>query len=266
MTPIHKEKYFLTAGETNAEQELSLPLLVTRLIDVATTHANSLGIGNPSMSDINGGWILSRLTIEMDSYPKVNTSYSISTWVESTNRHFSTRAFKIEGEDGVILGYARSIWLVMDIQNHTNLGLSHITIPADMIPDIEVPIERQARHVPIVTAADDKAVAKGALVASYLPFDYTFQYSDLDFYRHVNTVRYVNLLINRFTLEEHDASFINRLELSFLHEAKYGMKTELLRSDLYSEMHSAFQLSSKEDGQLLLFARIRRKTRNLSGI
>ncbi len=262
MTPIYKELYFLTPGETNAEQQLSLPLLVTRLIDISTAHANSLGIGNPSMTHINGGWILSRLTIEMDSYPNVNSHYSISTWVESTNRHFSTRAFKIEDEDGAVLGYARSIWLVMDIFNHTNLGLSHINIPSDMIPGIEVPIAHQARHVPIVADPDDKSVAKGALVASYPPFIYTFQYSDLDFYRHVNTVRYVNLLVNQFSLEQHDASFVNRLELSFLHEAKYGMQTRLLRSDLESDMHSAFELCDTADSQPILFARVKRKLRH----
>lgn len=261
MTPIYSETYFLSAGETNAEQELSLPLLVTRLIDIATAHANSLGIGNPSMTDINGGWILSRLTIEMESYPKVDSNYKISTWVEKTNRHFSTRAFKIFAEDDTVFGYARSIWLVMDTINHTNLGLGHINIPEEMIPGVEVPIEMQTRHVPIVADSEEKTASKGALVATSSPFDYIFQYGDLDFYRHVNTVRYVNLLINRFTLAEHDATYIKRLELSFLREAKYGMETQLLRSDLGSEMHSAFQLSSRKDGQTLFFARIKRKNR-----
>lgn len=262
MKPIHIEKYFLSAGETNAERELSLPLLVTRLIDIATAHANKLGIGNPDMAHLKGGWVLSRLTIEMTGYPKVDTDYVISTWVESTNRHFSTRAFKIEDENGRIYGYARSIWMIMNTEDHTNIGLDHIVIPEDMIDGTVVPIERQARHVPIVTGEDEKTVSKGALVATAPPFDYEFQYSDLDFYRHVNTVRYVNLLINRFTLAEHDATFVSRLELSFMHEAKYGMQTQLLRSDLDSDMHSAFQLSRKADGQALFFARVKRENRS----
>lgn len=258
MEKIYTESFFLSAGEGNAEQEMSLPLLVSKLIDIATAHANSLGIGNPMMSDFNGGWVLSRLTIEMNGYPKVDTSYLISTWVESTNRHFSTRAFKIHDADGCVYGYARSIWLVMDTVNHTNLGLGRINITDDMIDGTEVPIERQLRHVPIVLCKSDESVSKGALAATAPAFDYMFQYCDLDFYRHVNTVRYVNLLLNRYSLEEHDATFIKRLELSFLHEAKYGMETQLLRCDLGSELHSAFQLSDKTDNRALLFARILR--------
>lgn len=258
MEKIYTESFFLSAGETNAEQELSLPLLVSKLIDIATVHANSLGIGNPSMAELNAGWVLSRLTIEMESYPKVNTNYIISTWVESTNRHFSNRAFKIHGEDGRVYGYARSIWMVMDTVNHTNLGLGHLNFPQEIIDGTIPPIEKQARHVPIMENIGDTTASAATLIATAPPFHYRFEYCDLDYYRHVNTVRYVNLLLNRFTLEEHDASFIRRLELSFLHEARYGMETLVLRSDLGSPLHTAFQLSGKEDGQALLFARVKR--------
>lgn len=240
---------------------MSLPLLVSKLIDIATAHANSLGIGNPSMSDINAGWVLSRLTIEMQSYPKVDSNYTISTWVESTNRHFSQRAFKIASESGEVYGYARSIWMVMDTVNHTNVGLSHLNFPAEIIDGTIPPIETQARHIPIVASAEDGVQSRAYLVASTAPFDYKFEYCDLDFYRHVNTVRYVNLLLNRFTLEEHDATFVERLELSFLHEATYGMETCVLRSDLGTPLHSAFQISRKDDGTPLFFARVKRKNR-----
>lgn len=262
MKPVFTESYFLSAGETNAEGELSLPLLVSRLIDIATAHANSLGIGNPDLQQFGGGWVLSRLTIDMLSYPLVNSTYHISTWIESTNRHFSTRVFRIHDAEGNVFGYSRSIWLVMGIADHTNLGLSQVNIPADMIEGTEVPIERQTRHVAIV-AADGAAGAKGALVATAPPYDCAFQYCDLDFYRHVNTVKYVMLLLNRFPLEQHDKYAVSRLELSFLHEANYGMPMTLLRADLDTPLHSAFQLSRKSDSQPLLFARLMRRPRTI---
>lgn len=260
MTLIFEESYFLSAGETNAEQELSLPVLVTRLIDIATAHANHLGIGNPSMTGINGGWVLSRLTVEMDCYPKANDTFVIQTWIESSNRHFSERAFKILATDGTVYGYARSIWMVMDTVNHTNLGLSHLDISGEMIVGERPPIESQARHMAIIETLDDAELPKGTLRATSPAFDYRFKYCDLDFYRHVNTVRYVTLLLNRFSLEEHDTTYIRRLELSFLHEAKYGMETTLLRHDS-DPMASSFLLRRKEDSAPLFFARVFRKQR-----
>lgn len=266
MAPIFKETYFLSAGECNAEHELSLPVLTTKLIDIATAHANSLGIGNPSMESMNGGWVLSRLTIDMDSYPTINENYCISTWVVSFNRHFSERAFCISSENGDVFGYVRSIWMVIDIEKHTNLGLSHLSLPAEIIVGNEPPIPKQTKHLDIVSPEDGE-LPKGAVPASHEPFDYRFKYCDLDFYRHVNTVRYITLLLNRFSLEEHDKCFVKRLELSFLHEARYGMETRLMRSDSFvnekenSDHVSSFLLKDKADNSPLLFARLFRAER-----
>jgi len=65
MKQEYTESHFLSAGEVNAEGEMSLPILASKIIDIATAHANSLGIGNPDMPDTDMGWVLSRLTVEM---------------------------------------------------------------------------------------------------------------------------------------------------------------------------------------------------------
>lgn len=255
MTEQFTQTFFLSAGETNPEQEMALPILVTKIIDIATAHANSLGIGNPSMADRNCGWVLSRLTIEMTRWPRVNDTYSITTWIESWNRHFSERAFCIRSDEGEILGYARSIWMVMSTINHENAGLSHLTLPEGMIPGLECPIARQKRHRPIMGPGEspDESTS-GTIMATHPATPYRFKYCDLDSYRHVNTVRYVDLLLNQFTLEDFDKKCVRRLELSFLHEARYGMSIDIMRAD--SGKTSSFSLRRNDDRTPLLFARI----------
>ncbi|MDE5869743.1 MAG: hypothetical protein K2H18_05880, partial [Muribaculaceae bacterium] len=71
--------FFVSANEANPEGELAVNILVSDLIVVATRAAMELGIGNPTMAHLNAGWVLSRLTIEMKSYPLVNSSYKITT-------------------------------------------------------------------------------------------------------------------------------------------------------------------------------------------
>ena len=114
------QQFFVSANEANAQGELSAHILVTNIIDVATRHANALHIGNPDMTDTDGGWVLSRLTIEMSEWPKVNTHYRLTTWIESYNRHFSERAFRIDDVDGNTLGYSRTIWMVIDTKTRTS--------------------------------------------------------------------------------------------------------------------------------------------------
>ena len=225
MQPFLEKSYFLSASEANAEGKLSLTSLTENIIDIATKHANSLGIGNPSMIHMNAGWILSRVTIELNEYPKVNSNYILKTWIEDFNRHFSTRCFSISDENGNVYGYCRTIWLVIDQESHKNLGLSHFNLPPEMVAGIKAPIELQQKHFPIFEGPESPHPK--AIQASHKPFRYKFQYCDLDFYRHVNTVRYVSLLLNQFSLKEHDESEVRRIELSFLHEASYGMETLL---------------------------------------
>ena len=100
----YSQSFFISANESNPEGELAVNILVSNIIEIATAHANSLGIGNPSMEHLGAGWVLSRLTIDMTSYPKCNTQYTLTTWVEAFNRHFSTRCFSVKDESGKILG------------------------------------------------------------------------------------------------------------------------------------------------------------------
>lgn len=263
MQPEISQNFFLSAGDANAEGELALTVLANKIIDIATEHANSLGIGNPSMVDLHAGWVLSRLTIEMQEYPRVNDSYVLKTWIEDFNRHFSTRNFRIETSDGKVLGFARSIWLVMDAVERRNLGLSHLSLSPEMVSGVVAPILRQEKHIPIILKDREEEAPSKYLVATHYPAYYTFRFCDLDSYRHVNTVRYVALLLNQFSLEEHDRTMVKRLELSFLHEASYGMDTILLRNDNPdNDLISSFQLSEKGNDSPILFGRLIRIPRN----
>lgn len=260
MQPTLEKTYFLSANEANAEGVLSLTSLTSNIIDIATDHANSLEIGNPSMTDMNAGWILSRLTIDLQESPKVNSYYKIKTWIEDFNRHYSARCFSISSPEGKVYGYSRTIWLVIDAATHKNLGLSHFNMPEEMILGDKAPIPMQEKHFPIV--ANPEEMTPRSILANHEATKYKFKYCDLDFYRHVNTIKYVMLLMNQFTLQEHDETRVARLELSFLHEASYGMNTTLLRSDSETDpLLSSFQLSNAEDGSALLFARVKRMKR-----
>lgn len=251
MTPVFSQTFFNSANESNPEGELALNILVSNIIEIATAHANSLGIGNPSMQHLGAGWVLSRLSVEMTAYPPCNTEYKLFTWIESFNRHFSVRCFRVEDMEGRVYGYARSVWMVLDMKKHENFGLSHLSLPEGMIPRIDCPIPQQAKHVEILPFGESKeGHSHSAIEATHDDVSYTFKYNDIDFYRHVNTVRYLTLLLNQFTLQEFDANFVHRLELSFLREGSYGMTVSIRRSD------SSFSVVDPSTSSPLIYARL----------
>ena len=206
LAEVHAEEFYLSAGECGPEQTLPVALLVSRLIEVATNHANELGVGYENLIAHGQTWVLSRVAVEMDRYPRVDERYSVVTWVEKLNRHFSTRNFMIAMADGSVAGYARTVWVGINVADRTLADISRLVPLADVaLPQKECPIAEVSRHRPV--AVPDRCA------------DYCFRYSDIDSNRHVNTVRYVELLLNQWPLEFHDSHCMKRLEMSFMRES-----------------------------------------------
>lgn len=225
MNVVLTRQYSLSPGDCNAQQEMPLSLLISQIIDIATDHANELGIGYKVMDGMSLGWVLGRLTVQMKRYPKVKENYTISTWIEGWNRHFSERNFEIADGEGNVIGYVQTVWFVINTETHENAGTSALTLPQDMISGKGCPIEKQGKYYPFHPQS--------------IKF-YRFKYADIDFYRHVNTVRYISLLLNQFTMEDFDLNFVKRLEISFMHEAHYGEDVEIRRA--YSDGVENFSL------------------------
>ncbi|MBD5285849.1 MAG: hypothetical protein HDS29_06190 [Bacteroides sp.] len=214
----YKVDYLLTAGECNPEAKMPLPLLVTRVIEVATFHANHLDVGFARLSREGLAWVLSRVSVEMNRWPAVNEPYSLTTWVEDVNRHFSQRNFEIKSGDEV-LGYVSSVWMGIDVKKRQSGDLSLLESMRDVISDKRCPVDR----FPRVNLRADSPIECGA--------PYRFRYCDCDFNRHVNTVRYVELLLNEWDLDFYDRHEVKRFDIAFMHEARYGDEVVVARQD-----------------------------------
>lgn len=256
----YSQTFFLSAGETDAEGRMSVNFLTSKIIDISTAHANSLGIGNPAMEDKGCGWVLSRLALEMEKYPTVNETYTLTTWIESFNRHFSERIIMVSDADGNAFGFARTIWMVLDTKSRESVGLSHLKIPEELIIPDECPIARQGKHKQILPASEGESdLPKGTLPSNTPAFSYRIKYCDLDFYRHVNTVRYVVLLLNGFSLEEWDRTEVERMELAFMHELRFGQEITVYRHD---EGLKSYYTIMDDQGVIALSACLNRRNLN----
>ena len=207
-----EEEWFLTPAECNPEGRMPLTLLINRLIEIATLHANAIGIGYADIVGRHHTWVLSRVAVEMKRYPGVNDTYRIRTWICSVNRLFSERDFCIMSADGEVLGWARTVWGMLDTDSRRAADISYMGwIEALALPDV----------CPIARASRPQALRE------YSTERYRFTYCDLDFNRHVNSSRYIELLLNQWTLEYHDANRLTRFEIAYLHEAYFNQEVEV---------------------------------------
>lgn len=203
----YSHKYFLAPGECTPEGEMPITLLLTRIIEVATEHADMWGVGYTTLIKENQSWVLSRVTIEMKQYPKVNRKYTFTTWIENYNRHFSQRNFEITDDNGNVLGYARTIWVVINSLTRESVDISKFSYMTEVISPHPCPIEPQSRLKPVTDGHSAK---------------YAFKYCDLDINKHVNSVRYVELLMNQLPLSTYEANAVQRFEIAYMKECLYA--------------------------------------------
>ena len=214
--PYYLNSYQLTAGEAGPLSRMPLTLVVERVIEVATEHANALNIGYARLLTHGIGWVLSRIKVEMVRYPLINEHYTVTTWIESYNRRFSERCCVMRDAQGLPLAFIHTTWCAIDIKNRTLADLQSLERDAFPCADAADCVVSRASRI----AFSDEAGAERET--------YTFRYCDLDFNRHVNTVRYLDLILNHWPLQHYDARGVKHLDINFSHECYFGETVELV--------------------------------------
>ena len=210
---------------------MPLPLIVARLIDTATDHANALSIGYANLIGMRMGWVLSRLRIDLDSRPSINSTYQIDTWIEDMSRLMSNRCFDITDHTGTPLIRARSIWMAIDLDKRTAADISSLKTDRMINRERRSPVARPSRPSSPATVTSSH--------------EHTFSFTDLDFYRHVNSVRYVEMVLNSWGLERYDRQRIASIEIAFNHECHFGDTVSILCDD--TDPHSSVVEVMRQD-------------------
>lgn len=206
--------YFLSAAECNAQREISLPLLAQRFIDISTAHANHIDVGYERLLRDNAAWVLSRITIETTRMPRINERIKLITWIRDINRHFSERIIEVDGEDGNPIGYGRLVWVGIDITTRRPIDLTPL-FPLLETSDRPCPIARQSR-LSLIGEPDHITM-------------YNFRFSDIDFNRHVNSTRYIEFILDQWSVAHYDTTRIKRFEIAYQAEAHYDDIVEVRR-------------------------------------
>lgn len=240
-------EFFLTAAEVNSQREMPLSRLVTTIIDVATAHANRLGIGFDRMIREGISWVLSRLTIELEEPPTVNRSYRMTTWIENANRLFSDRNFEMtDAGTGRTVLRAHSTWMAVNMTTRRPGDLTPIWKDFDMIDGTPSGIDNGGKINPLTDSDAELA--------------YTFAVSDIDVNRHVTTRRYIDLITDLWPLDFYDRNRIARFEVAFKHEARYG-ETATARRATHADDPSVSDTQISVGDTPCCLARIRFKAR-----
>ena len=167
---------------------LTLGVLGNHLLNCAGFHASERGFGMATVNEENYTWVLSRLAIEMKEMPRQYESFSIDTWVEDVYRLFTNRNYAIRDKDGHSIGYARSVWAMINMHTRRPIDLLSINGGSirEFICDAPCPIDTPSRIK--VNAGNETASLRA-------------KYSDIDVNGHVNSIRYIEHILDLFPLQ-----------------------------------------------------------------
>ncbi len=189
--------------------QLAWHFMGNHLLRCASLHAGRHGFGYDDMQTVHHAWVLSRLVVELDKMPTTGQEYTIETWVNRAYRQFTDRLFAITGTDGTPFGYGFSTWALIDTASRRPMNLDEL--PNGGFTDVLID-----RSVPI--AGPGRIALKGEAVAVARPTCY----SDIDINGHVNSIRYIEMMLDTFPRSLHDHAVVRRLEVAYSAEAYLG--------------------------------------------
>lgn len=207
---------------------LSWGFLGNHLLRCASLHAGSHGFGFDDMIAANHVWVLSRLVVELEAMPRTGEHYAIDTWVSALYRQFTDRLFAITGQGDRVYGYGHSVWALIDMNTRQPMDLA--ALPgggfAGAVVERDVPIAGPGR----IRVKSPQPVAT-----------HTARYSDLDINRHVNSIRYIEMVLDLLPVDLLTSRGVKRLEVAYCAETYAGERLEFFM-DTPAEGHYAVEV------------------------
>lgn len=186
------------------------------LLRAASQHAASHGFGFDNVNSKSHAWVLSRLVVELLRRPQVNEEYAIESWVTRVYRQFTDRHFDILSSSGERIGQATSIWALIDMETRMPADLT--SLAEGRLGDVMLP----ERAITIAGPSRIRLSKEAALL-----YVHKAAYSDLDINGHVNSIRYIELLLNTFDLSVHKERSPKRIEVAYCLESYCGEQLEV---------------------------------------
>ena len=168
----------------------TIPSLGGSILNTAGIDAHGKGFGVDALNADNHSWVLSRMAVEFDCQPTQYTDYTVATWISDYGRVLSTRNFTLTDAAGREFGRAVTQWAMIDLQSRS-------------APPTDKP--RKIRAVSPTATAEHRVV-----------------YSDIDFNRHVNTMRYIEMMLDMLPVDMLTQEAPVRLDIHFLKECRFG--------------------------------------------
>jgi acyl-ACP thioesterase len=180
-----KYSFKIRTYECGADGLATMPSICNYLQEAASIHASELGFSKSDFdhSGENISWVLTRLVVNMEEYPKWGDEVTIETFPRGGRKIAAWRDFEIKDGKGTILGVATSEWMIIDLTARKTVAVPQAVLSC--IDDSVVPV---LGTNPFSKLRFPNECAEAA-------FSSRAQKSHIDLNGHVNNVRYIEWML-----------------------------------------------------------------------
>ena len=219
---IFTQEFPVRYGDIDISGYASIMSFFSNFQEIGFNHADALAQKYNGKKEFSFAVVWTKLKVVMKRIPKWKEMLTYSSWISPLiqNSKIATRNFKIEDSQHNQIGYGYGTMVFFDM-----IKRKSIEIPKELL----------------IYPTHDHSIGNHEFskLDSLSDYDHQItiktQYTDLDIYRHVNNVRYINWVIDSMPLDILKKKKCYETEIHFLNEAKYGIiiksNTKILTDD-----------------------------------
>ena len=203
------QNYRVAINDVDFTKKMKLSAAFNYFQEIANNHAFNLGIGINHISEKNNvTWVLIKIRVDMLRYPAWDEEIVVKTWPHTPKKYEFERNYTISDLEGNILARCVSTWVIIDLATR-ELKKSE-TISYEF-------------HDFLTEKAIDCSLGK-----IRLPEDFDLAYrrmigcSDIDMNGHLNNSKYVDFIMDCFTMEQLRNNQAASIQVNYLSEAFPG--------------------------------------------
>ncbi len=241
-----KRDFSVHSYEADFKGRATITAIMQFMQETAWQHAEKLGLGYKSLLTKNMIWVLSRLRLQMDYFPRWQENLSVETWPSGMDNLFCYRDHRIYDQDGSPCGKATSTWLVIDIGSRRPQRVSSYLGDTKF----EKIMENFSEYAEKLKKVENPEHST----------ENQIRYSDIDVHAHLNNVKYIEFIMNSYPIDFIKNNDPAEMVINFLNEAEGGEKITINRSDLGNNefLHNITRASDNAE-----MSRIKMKWRKL---
>ncbi len=228
---VWTDEYIVQSYHIDFTSKARLTSICRFFQESAWRHASDAKLGYHDLLKNNHLWILYKLKLKINEFPEWADKFYLTTWAKNTDRLFAYRDFEIRSandEDRLFIK-GTSKWVIVDIQNKRPQKMN--TYASLMPLNKQEAISENPGKVMLDDKFDTSTTRKVV-------------YSDIDINHHVNNVKYIEWILDMYSLYFLKDNYLNEFKIDYIHEAEFSEEIELKASFYYGK-HSFLALNKE---------------------